>query len=53
LIVQVWSECVSRVPQPSNRGVQFDGRPQVMPYGTGVMMRDLYGNRIYLNQDPT
>jgi len=23
-----------------------------MPYGTGVMMQDLYGNRIYLNQEP-
>jgi len=24
-----------------------------MPYGTGVMMLDLYGNKIYLNQDPS
>ena len=34
------------------RGVQFAGEPNVMPYGTGVMMQDLYGNRIYLNEDP-
>jgi hypothetical protein len=34
-------------------GVKFDGEPVVMPYGTGVMMQDLYGNKIYLNQDPS
>jgi catechol 2,3-dioxygenase-like lactoylglutathione lyase family enzyme len=34
------------------RGVKFEGEPKVMPYGTGVMMQDLYGNKIYLNQDP-
>lgn len=35
-----------------NRGVRFEGEPQVMPYGIGVMLQDLYGNKIYLNQDP-
>ena len=35
-----------------SRGVHFDGAPQNMPYGPGVVMRDLYGNRIYLNQNP-
>jgi len=35
-----------------SRGVAFDGEPQEMPFGTGVMLRDLYGNRLYLNQDP-
>jgi hypothetical protein len=34
------------------RGVKFDGEPTVMPWGTGVMLQDLYGNKIYLNQDP-
>jgi catechol 2,3-dioxygenase-like lactoylglutathione lyase family enzyme len=33
------------------RGVRFEGEPQEMPYGIGVMMVDLYGNRIYLNQE--
>jgi hypothetical protein len=33
-------------------GVLFDSEPKVMPYGTGVTMQDLYGNKIYLNQDP-
>jgi predicted enzyme related to lactoylglutathione lyase len=33
------------------RGVAFEGEPETHPYGTGVLLRDLYGNRIYLNQD--
>jgi hypothetical protein len=33
-------------------GVKFDSEPKVMPYGTGVTLTDLYGNKIYLNQDP-
>jgi hypothetical protein len=32
--------------------ITFDGEPKVMPYGTGVMMQNLYGNKIYLNQEP-
>src|SRR5262245_4572801 len=34
------------------RGVTFDGEPRTMPYGTGVMLNDLYGNKIYLNEEP-
>jgi hypothetical protein len=34
------------------RGVKFDGEPSVRPYGTGVMLEDLYGNKIFLNQEP-
>ena len=33
------------------RGVVFDGEPKTMPYGTGVMLHDLYGNKLYLNED--
>ena len=33
------------------RGVQFEGEPETQPYGTGVLLKDLYGNRIYLTQD--
>jgi hypothetical protein len=32
-------------------GVTFDGEPQTMPYGTGVLLNDLYGNKLYLNED--
>jgi catechol 2,3-dioxygenase-like lactoylglutathione lyase family enzyme len=34
------------------RGVAFDGDPKAMPFGTGVMLNDLHGNKIYLNEDP-
>jgi len=33
------------------RGVVFDGEPTVMPYGTGVLLEDLYGNKLYLTQE--
>lgn len=33
------------------RGVEFEGEPEARPYGTGVLLKDVYGNRIYLNQD--
>ena len=33
------------------RGVTFDGEPVTMPFGTGVMLNDLYGNKIYLNEE--
>jgi hypothetical protein len=26
--------------------------PNDTPYGTGVILADLYGNKIYLNEDP-
>ena len=34
------------------RGVTFDSEPRTMPYGTGVTLDDLYGNKIYLNEKP-
>jgi len=34
------------------RGVVFQGEPQSEPWGTGVLLEDLYGNKIYLNQEP-
>ena len=34
------------------RGVAFDSEPQTMPFGTGVMLNDLHGNKLYLNEDP-
>src|SRR5262249_46144633 len=35
-----------------SRGVTFEGEPQTMPFGTGVMLQDLYGNKMYLNEEP-
>ena len=45
-------DCKRDYVEWKRRGVKFEGEPRVMPYGTGVMMQDLYGNKIYLNQDP-
>jgi catechol 2,3-dioxygenase-like lactoylglutathione lyase family enzyme len=45
-------DCLRDYQAMKGRGVLFDGEPKTMPYGTGVMLRDLYGNKIYLNQDP-
>ena len=33
-------------------GVKFDSEPEVRPYGTGVLLAELYGNKIYMNQEP-
>jgi catechol 2,3-dioxygenase-like lactoylglutathione lyase family enzyme len=43
--------CMRDYGELKRRGVKLEGEPKVMPYGTGVMMQDLYGNKIYLNQD--
>jgi catechol 2,3-dioxygenase-like lactoylglutathione lyase family enzyme len=44
-------DCLSEYWALKKRGVEFDGEPEVRSYGTGVLMKDLYGNKIYLNQD--
>ena len=45
-------DCKRDYQQFKSCGVRFDGEPTTMPYGTGVMLQDLYGNKIYLNQEP-
>jgi lactoylglutathione lyase len=45
------SDCLSEYRALKERGVEFEGEPEVRPYGTGVVMKDLYGNKINLNQD--
>jgi catechol 2,3-dioxygenase-like lactoylglutathione lyase family enzyme len=49
----VTDDCMSEYRRMKNAGVKFHGEPQVQPYGTGVTLEDLYGNKIYLNQEPT
>lgn len=49
----VTDDCARDYLDLKRRGVKFEGEPKTMPYGTGVLMQDLYGNRIYLNQEPT
>src|SRR5215467_11353761 len=44
-------DCMSEYRTLKDRGVEFEGEPDVRPYGTGVVMKDLYGNKININQD--
>lgn len=46
------NDCKRDYVELKRRGVKFEGEPKIMPYGTGVMLLDLYGNKIYLNQNP-
>lgn len=45
-------DCQQDYDELKRRGVHFLGEPKTMPFGTGVMMQDLCGNRIYLSQEP-
>ena len=49
----VTDDCLREYWQMKEAGVKFHGEPQVQPYGTGVTLEDLYGNKIYLNQEPS
>jgi catechol 2,3-dioxygenase-like lactoylglutathione lyase family enzyme len=48
----VTDDCMGEYQRMKQAGVQFHGEPQVLPYGTGVTLEDLYGNKIYLNEEP-
>src|SRR5262249_20368441 len=45
-------DCLREYRRMKDVGVTFHGEPQVQPYGTGVLLEDLYGNKVYLNQEP-
>ena len=45
-------DCVGEYRRMKALGVKFQGEPDVRPYGTGVMLEDLYGNKIFMNQEP-
>ncbi len=45
-------DCISDYERMKALGVKFDGEPTTKPYGTGVLFEDLYGNKIYLNEEP-
>ena len=49
----VTDDCRRDYMELKRRGVKFEGEPKTMPYGTGVLLQDLYGNKIYLNQELT
>ena len=48
----VTDDCIREYRRMKDSGVKFHGEPQVQPYGTGVTLEDLYGNKIYMNQEP-
>jgi len=52
LFAIVTDDCVSEYQRMKDAGVRFEGEPEVQPYGTGVTLEDLYGNKIYMNQEP-
>lgn len=45
-------DCLGEYRRMKERGVVVHGEPQSEPWGTGVLLEDLYGNKIYLNQEP-
>jgi len=49
----VTDDCPREYRRMKDAGVKFHGEPQAQPYGTGVLLEDLFGNKIYLNQEPT
>jgi catechol 2,3-dioxygenase-like lactoylglutathione lyase family enzyme len=53
LFAMVTDDCMGEYRRMKDAGVKFHGTPQVQPYGTGVTLEDLYGNKIYMNQEPT
>jgi catechol 2,3-dioxygenase-like lactoylglutathione lyase family enzyme len=46
------NDCLGDYQRMKKLGVKFDGEPEVRPYGTGVLLEDLYGNKIFMNQEP-
>jgi catechol 2,3-dioxygenase-like lactoylglutathione lyase family enzyme len=46
------SDCVADYRRMQPLGVKFLGEPQSGPWGTGVQLEDLYGNKLFLSQEP-
>jgi catechol 2,3-dioxygenase-like lactoylglutathione lyase family enzyme len=46
------SDCLADYRRLKPLGVTFLGEPQSGPWGTGVQLEDLYGNKIFLSQEP-
>jgi len=44
-------DCMDDYKTMKARGVKFHGEPEKGPWGTGVLFEDLYGNRLFLNQE--
>jgi catechol 2,3-dioxygenase-like lactoylglutathione lyase family enzyme len=46
------SDCIGDYQRMKPLGVKFLGEPQSGPWGTGVQLEDLYGNKIFISQEP-
>jgi catechol 2,3-dioxygenase-like lactoylglutathione lyase family enzyme len=46
------SDCLGDYTRMKPLGVKFLGEPQSGPWGTGVQLEDLYGNKIFISQEP-
>jgi catechol 2,3-dioxygenase-like lactoylglutathione lyase family enzyme len=46
------ADCLGDYKRMKALGVVFQGEPQAEAWGTGVLLEDLYGNKIYINQEP-
>jgi catechol 2,3-dioxygenase-like lactoylglutathione lyase family enzyme len=45
------ADCVGEYKALKDRGVTFHGEPETGPWGTGVLLEDLYGNKMFLSQE--
>lgn len=46
------SDCMGDYNRMKSLGVNFQGEPQSGPWGAGVLFEDLYGNKIFISQEP-
>jgi catechol 2,3-dioxygenase-like lactoylglutathione lyase family enzyme len=46
------SDCIGDYTRMKAQDVKFLGEPQSGPWGTGVQCEDLYGNKIFISQEP-
>jgi catechol 2,3-dioxygenase-like lactoylglutathione lyase family enzyme len=46
------SDCEADYRRMKTRGVRFLSEPHCGPWGTGVQLEDLYGNKLFLSQQP-
>ena len=44
-------DCVREYQEMKRLGVKFHGEPESGPWGVGVLLEDLYGNKIFMSQD--
>lgn len=45
-------DCLGDYNRMKALGVKFHGAPGTGPWGTGVLLEDLYGNKIFMSQEP-